>query len=103
MNKILVGLARGVRFGLILAVGALVSACGGDEEDDVYCCAIRHVASRCSSGASADLQLTIAGWQQVGNSENPEACKALIENDEVGCGNLNGYTVDIADGIVQCS
>lgn len=65
MNQILVGIARGVRLGLILAAGALVSACGSDEDDeDVYCCAIRHVASRCSSGASAELQLTIAGWQQ---------------------------------------
>lgn len=64
---------RGLTFLWVALSSVLSVACGSDE--DVYCCAVGKIADMC-----ADATL-----KQIADSENAEACKFTLEQEELGC------------------
>lgn len=82
---------QGLRAYWVLLACALTVACGSDDED-VYCCALAKVAANCQD----------ATLDQIAASENAEACRFRLEQNELGCSVLSTrYDEDSA--IAECA
>ena len=64
---------RGLGLSWVVLAGVLSVACGSDE--DVYCCALGKMADNCSDPT----------LRQIADSENAEACKFTLEQNELDC------------------
>lgn len=77
----------------MVVASALSTACGSDE--DVYCCAVKKLAERCSDGT-----LT-----KIADSENAEACKFTLEQNDLDCfpNSALGSPLSEDEAIATCS
>ncbi|HVY30644.1 MAG TPA: hypothetical protein VHB79_28990 [Polyangiaceae bacterium] len=95
--------------GVVVLVGLLLAACGSDDKcgdynpqattmtpsDSLQCCMLRTIAMHCSTGVSTQSLLqSAAQWRQVGESRNADACKQLIDSENVGC---SGASLDYGE------
>jgi len=94
-----------MKYGLVVLLGVLLAACGSDDQcgnytpptttttpsDPLQCCMLRDIALHCSTGNSTQSLLQSAAmWRQVGEGKNAEACKQLIDSQDIGCFGPNG-------------
>ena len=82
---------QGLGLGWVLLAGVLTVACGSDDED-VYCCALAKVAAKCQSST----------LDQIAASENAEACRFTLEQNELGCTSF-GTPYDEDSAIAECA
>jgi hypothetical protein len=62
-------------------VAATGAGCGEDEPPDRFCCALEKLCSACECEFNPELR-TIA------NSEDEDACRFALEDNEYGCTDL---------------
>jgi hypothetical protein len=81
----------------------IVPSCGNDD-GGLYCCMLRQLADHCTSSYdTSSLSQAVSNWRDVGNSGNAEACKALVDGQELGCyGNVSADFTE-SDAIALCS
>jgi hypothetical protein len=98
-----------MKYGMgVLIVGLFLVGCGSDGNecgtnapqtmtptDSLQCCMLRTIAMHCSTGVSTQSLLqSAAQWRQVGESRNADACKQLIDSEDVGC---SGASLDYGE------
>jgi hypothetical protein len=83
---------RGLAVWWVVMSSAFCTACGSDE--DVYCCALEKIASNCSEGT----------LKQIADSDNAEACKFTLEQNDLDCFNTSlGSSFSEDEAIAACS
>lgn len=92
---------RVVLFGVLVALNPL--GCGNDD-GELQCCMLRKLGNLCGNfGASESAVARAAKWSEIGNRENADACKAMIESGELYCSMSSGATYEESDAVAACS